>query len=687
MVTRRVGWYFRRLRQFMPGEVAWRVTSVVGARRWEHRHGPAIAVPFGQILAARPFVELGARAELLAAIPDDARRALIGAATEIVAGRVTLLGATRSDLVHPNWGSDGLIGNDRRVDLDGAAGGDSLKHMWELSRGNAQTMLAAAFAVTGDELFATRCASLTDDWWAAHPGATGPMFASGVEMAMRLISWVWVRRLLAGSSGVGALFDHPAALAHLWAHQDRLARFPSRFSSANNHRLAEAAGLLCASSAFPWFDASAEWRRLALRVLEGELQRQVSMSGVQREQAPAYHCFVLDLAVVSLGEAAAAGLSIAPGTVDVLCRMSDALASMVDAEGTGPGYGDADESTVARLDGGQPHPFRASMALAAVALGDVWARRNSAVPSAAIRRDVRSEIVGRWCESSLAPLAPAGRPATVTGAPGGTLGERMANDIGPVVMRAGTGPGAPWCAVRVGPLGYLPIAAHAHADLLSVEFRLGAVPVLIDPGTYSYDALPRWRRRLRSTGAHDTLEIDGCDQAEYWGSFLWGTSATAIVDSLDLDDGRIVGCRVSHDGYERLSPPARHRRSVALTDCSLTIADTVVRAGASRVALTYTLGPGLTPVAIGPGRFTVRLDAAGSETQLQMDLPPELAWRSHTGTAGGAGWSSSSFWTIAPVWSLTGEGMVTSETQLQTALNWTRRFTEGGPSRIRTAIE
>ena len=49
-----------------------------------------------------------------------------------------------------------------------------------------------------------------------------------------------------------------------------------------------------------------------------------------------------------------------------------------------------------------------------------------------------------------------------------------------------TAPGAVseiWCRCDGGPHGYLAIAAHAHADALSIEVRSRGIDVLADPGT------------------------------------------------------------------------------------------------------------------------------------------------------------------------------------------------------------
>ena len=62
------------------------------------------------------------------------------------------------------------------------------------------------------------------------------------------------------------------ARAQIWWHQHYLASFRSRGSSANNHVIAEAAGLLVAALAFDWFAESSRWAEEAARVLEDELK-------------------------------------------------------------------------------------------------------------------------------------------------------------------------------------------------------------------------------------------------------------------------------------------------------------------------------------------------------------------------------------------------------------------------------
>jgi hypothetical protein len=83
-----------------------------------------------------------------------------------------------------------------------------------------------------------------------------------------------------------------------------------------------------------------------------------------------------------------------------------------------------------------------------------------------------------------------------------------------ILMRDRAGePDEIWCRCDHGPHGFLSIAAHAHADALSIEVRHGGVDILADPGSYCYHGETEWRAYFRSTLGHNTLELDGANQS------------------------------------------------------------------------------------------------------------------------------------------------------------------------------
>ena len=111
-----------------------------------------------------------------------------------------------------------------------------------------------------------------------------------------------------------------------------------------------------------------------------------------------------------------------------------------------------------------------------------------------------------------------------------------------------------WCRCDGGPHGFLSIAAHAHADALSVEVRYAGTDILADPGTYCYHGEPAWRSYFRSTIAHDTVELGGRNQSSERGPFMWARHGHAREVEV-IDDGDIARWTAEHDGYASLEPP------------------------------------------------------------------------------------------------------------------------------------
>ena len=181
-------------------------------------------------------------------------------------------------------------------------------------------------------------------------------WTSGVELGIRLISLVWIRRLMDDWPGVGDLFEHDAlAVRQIRWHQQYLATFRSRGSVASNCVIAEAAGQLVACCAFPWFAETARWRHRSARLLERELLRNTFPSGVGRELRWDYQCFITELGLLAAVEAEISGHPLGDVTWQRLSAMVDSAAALVDEQLRAPRQGDAGESRALLLDAPSPN--------------------------------------------------------------------------------------------------------------------------------------------------------------------------------------------------------------------------------------------------------------------------------------------------------------------------------------------
>ncbi|MGW4705454.1 alginate lyase family protein [Streptomyces sp. NPDC004285] len=637
-MTMSAGWYLRRLSRMGPTEVGGRVGDAVRRRRWRSARPVCPSVTGARFTAVLP-------AGALASVPPDAAKRLVAEADRLMAGHAEFFGVERDDLVAPDWCHDPKTG--RRAPWGYAfdvpyrseeAVGD-IKQIWELSRHQYLTVLAAAYAVTGDERYAERVAEHLRSWWAANAPLRGVHWTSGIELGIRLLSWVWVRRLLDGWPGAAGLFeDNPVALRQIWHHQRWLAAFPSRGSSANNHVIAETAGQFAAACAFGWFPSSARWRDDALRSLERQLRSNTFRSGLNRELASEYHGLVLELGLAAVAEADAAGVPV-PGAIrPVLLRMTDALAAVVDGRLRPPRQGDSDDGHGLVLDGAGTDRWGSLLATGDAVFGrlDWWPE----VTGTDVRTPLLASLVRPYGKGGTGrvPSRPATRPAHFA-------------DAGMTVLR---GPEEIWVRCDGGPHGFLSIAAHAHADALSVEVRHDGVDVLADPGTYCYHGQPEWRQYFRSTLGHNTLRLDGADQSVSGGPFLWTRHARSRVLVADTSDEKVARWSAEHDGYE----DAVHRRRVELTAASreVTVVDEVSDPRGRSVELAFHLGPTVTAELSG-NRAVLTWNRDGEDRSAVLDLPGELAWRAHRGESEPPlGWYSAGFGRKEPSTTLVGSG-------------------------------
>ena len=117
------------------------------------------------------------------------------------------------------------------------------------------------------------------------------------------------------------------------------------------------------------------------------------------------------------------------------------------------------------------------------------------------------------------------------------------------------------------------LPAHGHADTLSFEWSLYGKRLIVDPGTFEYH--PGYKRNYsKATSSHNTLNINGLDQSEFWSSFRAGRRAIPIIikKNLQKKSFRMIA---SHDGYNNLKNKPTHIRDIYIDNTKLIVNDEV----------------------------------------------------------------------------------------------------------------
>jgi hypothetical protein len=300
--------------------------------------------------------------------------------------------------------------------------------------------------------------------------------------------------------------------------------------------------------------------------------------GVNREQAVAYQQFVLDFQLLCLLAGKANGQWFSADYESRLESMLDYLASIMDAGGNVPMFGDDDDGTVVRL---APHGRSAYRSL--LATGAVLFRRADFRVKAGDLDDKTRWLLGDHAERVYGKLDDTQVTLPV---------RRAFKEGGYYVLGCDFETAEEIRLVAdAGPLGYQSIAAHGHADALSFTLSVGGMEFLVDPGTYAYHTHPAWRAYFRGTAAHNTVRVDGADQSSQGGNFMWLHKARAsctvwsVTPERDLFEGW-------HDGYLRLTDPVKHWRRITLDkrERSIVVEDTLEMQGAHQVELHFHWG-------------------------------------------------------------------------------------------------
>jgi hypothetical protein len=188
-----------------------------------------------------------------------------------------------------------------------------------------------------------------------------------------------------------------------------------------------------------------------------------------------------------------------------------------------------------------------------------------------------------------------------------------------------------WLVFRCGPAAPAFLPPHAHADALSLQLWWDGRPVLVDPGSYTYEpgADRDW---FRSTRAHSTIRVDGRDQFETWGAFRSGP-----LPKVTLRYAREGAVEAS----VRLPGRVRHVRRVEWTEDVVLVADAIEGTGERRIESRLVWAPeppplsveydgGLTPVLERvqlSERMGERVDTSASLVDVRLRLPAQLGFR------------------------------------------------------------
>jgi uncharacterized heparinase superfamily protein len=357
---------------------------------------------------------------------------------------------------------------------------------------------------------------IAEDWINRHVIGRGQVGWSPYPTSLRLLNWCGY---FFGSQAERTRADSRFTRAIQESIGSQTARLSCRleYHLLGNHLLENAAALVFVGSCFDGPDAR-RWLDAGLRLLRRELQEQILSDGMHFELSPMYHSRVLYL-LLSLMNIVSEEVHDWLG--GFAAKMLDALACTCHPDGKIALFNDSAMGVYNPL---------AELAEFARRLGVPWER-------------------GATQANTTFALSKAGYYGART-----EQGHSVVCDAG-----------------KVGP-DYIP--GHAHGDIFSFELSLFGDRLVVDSGVYDY-LNGEMRGYCRSTAAHNTVEIGGRDQCEFWDAFKVARRGRPYDVQFQRENW---GFRLSgwHDGYRRLpGRPTHHREFQWFHEGILAVRDTV----------------------------------------------------------------------------------------------------------------
>jgi len=303
----------------------------------------------------------------------------------------------------------------------------------------------------------------------------------------------------------------------------------SLYSSLGNHTIAEAVGLIFGGALFQGEKEGKNWLKKGIKLLEKELTHQFLEDGGPVEQSLNYHRFNLDLYWLSIDFLEKNQLHNCKHWKQRLVE-GEKFYKAFQMAGELPYIGDSDDS-------------------------------HAIAPGINPKRDLPEFDFDRFTTFE---------------------------NSGYTLIKGGDGL---FLIFDHGPLGMAPLYAHGHADALSIILSKNGYLFLIDPGTFRYNGVPEWRKYFKGTRAHNTVTIDGQDQAIFETSFIWSKPyRTQFIKMEKIKNGFLFSA--THNGYQRLKESVLHKRTILwIGEGNFLIKDTFSGKGIHEFELNYHLHP------------------------------------------------------------------------------------------------
>ncbi|MBU0996183.1 MAG: heparinase II/III family protein [Proteobacteria bacterium] len=423
-----------------------------------------------------------------------------------------------------------------------------VKFVWEINRLDFLPTLGLAYFLTGNQPYADKILDIVREWQKENPYPNGVNWISGIEMGLRVANLVWAISYLSAYDFKET--DYEILNRFMYFHGRHLYRYPSKYSSNNNHTLAEALGLFLVGFYFPHLKGSEKWFDFGKHVLEREVERQILPDGGSFEYTTTYLSFVIDFFLLFKIVCDQNHVSYSQMINERLKKSAEFISALMDDQGHLPNIGDQDSAVLVNFGLNNWENFTSFLNTAAVLFN-----RTDLIKTHF--PDIKTLLLlGKKTVFQMD-----GKIRTENEEPIFKTTAKQFKESGLAVIHDIQGNKTIHFVGNATKLGMPPLYAHGHLDALSFYLTIDGLEIFVDPGTYLYHGAREWRYYFRSTVAHNTIRINQEDFTPQISDFMFDRPYHILENNLETRANRIVWT-ASHDAYHQLKPSVAHTRKV-----------------------------------------------------------------------------------------------------------------------------
>jgi len=402
-----------------------------------------------------------------------------------------------------------------------------VKYVWELNRHQFLIYLGFAYYFSKNKVYAREFKQLILDWIKKNPPLYGINWHSGLEISIRLISWIFSLYFFKDSKEINNNDFFKKIFTSMFQHAYYLRYFYSRRKF--NHTVGDIFGLYLFSKIFEEIKPIKKWEKKFYKKFKRQILLQIRPDGTHIEQSVNYHRFVLEFFILFV--------LINPNDINEeekknINKMYDYLLYIIKPNRNFPLIGDFDDGKVLLLTFYKNNPF-----IDLINLGSILFQRGDL----------------KYASKNISPIS-----ILLLGTRGYEIYKKLKiqepykkfkyfENAGYIVIRNNWSDKANFLFIDFGKFGAQK-AGHSHSSITNFIYCYRGKNIINDSGTYTYNKSWKERNLFRSSKAHNILVINQKNQAEIKSWFEWEKKPKLKRNIYIKDGGIELSC--IHNGYK-----------------------------------------------------------------------------------------------------------------------------------------